>query len=595
VSVARRFGHGGLCSGLVGFLLAGALACSGGPTGDAGGGASGGDRGNTSGSGGRTGSGGSGMAMGAGGAMGEMRPEGPPPPRCQESVVGPRAIVRLTATELGNTLRDIFPEAKGSVSLGLADPLDSKDGFINPSKLLVGEDSADKLLTAAKSYADVVVAPANLTALANKFPCVTGVKDAKCAGDVIARYGRRLFRRPLSSEEQTRYVALHTTVAAKTDFAQGLKWALVALMQSPNTLYRRQVGKAMGNGVYKLTPFELASELAYTFTATGPTEELLMKAEAGQLGSRDALVNEARALLQTPAGRKATGEFFRLWLGYDLVTANQRDGIPGFAGLRDKLALETETFIDRIVFTEKGGLSLLLTTPTTTVDGALSTYYGLPAPTATGMASMPAGFGVVTRPSGRGIGLLAQGAILAERSQSRNSSPTKRGMLVRQKFLCLAIPPQPPSVPDLPAVGMGWKTTRQRFEDAHAQGGCAACHRLMDPLGFPLEHFDEGGRYRETENGEPINASGYAIDDAGTMLFAIKDAQRDGQEELSKVLAARPEVAACAAETFVKYLFAQERDCLAGDARNEFVDGKIGFLELAARIAGAPHFSERRE
>ncbi|HEY0706761.1 MAG TPA: DUF1592 domain-containing protein, partial [Polyangia bacterium] len=348
-------------------LLGGALACTGGPTGSNGGTPSPlGAGGSNGGSGGRTGAGGMTTSMGSGGS--EMRPEGPPPPRCQESVVGPRAIVRLTATELSNTLRDIFPEAKGSVSLGLSDPLDSKDGFINPSKLLVGEDSADKLLTAAKAYADAVVAPANLTTLANKFPCVSGAKDAKCAGDVIARYGRRLFRRPLTSEEQSRYVALHTTVAGKSDFAQGLKWTLVALVQSPNTLYRRQVGKPAGNGVHKLTPFELASELAYTFTGTGPSEELLMKAESGGLVSRDALMNEARTLLQTPAGRKATGEFFRLWLGYDLVTANQRDGITGFAALRDKLAQETETFIDRVVFTEKGGLPLLLTTPVTTVD-----------------------------------------------------------------------------------------------------------------------------------------------------------------------------------------------------------------------------------
>jgi hypothetical protein len=218
------------------------------------------------------------------------------------------------------------------------------------------------------------------------------------------------------------------------------------------------------------------------------------------------------------------------------------------------------------------------------LDGPLASYYGLPAPTGTG-------FGVVMRPAGRGVGILAQGSILAERAQSLNSSPTKRGILVRHKFLCLDIPPQPAVVPDLPPTGAGWRTTRQRFEMVHAQGACGGCHRFFDPLGFPFEHFDEGGRFRATENGEPIDASGVAIDDAGTELFRVKD----GLEELASTLAARPDVAACTAETLVKYLFAQDRDCLAADARNDFTAGKIGFLELAAQVAGAPHFSQRRD
>jgi GNAT superfamily N-acetyltransferase len=530
------------------------------------------------------GSGGSVSVPGAGGSGSDdpARPPGPPPARCEQSVVGPRALVRLTAGELGNSLRDIFPAAAKSFSLGLSDPLDSKDGFVNPSKLRFGEDSSDKLLAAAKTIADTMLAaPAPLTA---QFPCVTAAPDAACAGAIIKQYGRRLFRRPLTDDERQRYLQLHATVAGKADFAQGMKWALVALMQSPHALYRRQIGQPMGGGLYQLTPFELASELAYTFTGTTPSEALLGKAEAGLLGTRAALVDEARALLQSPAGRAAAGEFFRLWLGYDLVTANQRDQIAGFAALRPDLAEETRRFIDKIVFEDRGGLPQLLTAPFTMLNPSLAQYYGMAAPAG-------AGFAVAPRANGQGIGLLAQGSVLAERSQSLNSSPTKRGILVRQKLLCLAIPAQPAVVPDLPPTGAGWKTTRQRFENVHAQGACAGCHRLLDPLGFPLEHFDEGGRFRATENGEPIDASGTVVGSAGETLIAIKD----GEEELATALAARADVAACAGETLVKFLFAQDRDCLAGDARNDFVDGKIGFLELAAQVAGAPQFSQRRD
>lgn len=516
------------------------------------------------------------------------RPPGPPPVRCEASFVGARALVRLTAGEIDSSLRDVFPEAASAFSLGLSDPLDGHGGFgfVNPSRLLVGEDSAEKLLAAAKAIAGAVVAPANLASLAGRIPCVAGARDAACAGEVIKRYGRRLFRRPLTADEQQRYVALHDTVAAGSDFATGLKWALIGLLQSPHTLYRRQVGTPAG-GMHKLTQHELASELAYTYTGSTPTEELLGKADRNELGSPEALVAEARRLLETPAGRTHLGEFFRLWLSYDLVTANQRDNVPGFATLRDSLAGETAAFLDRVIFTDKGGLSALLTAPYTMLDGALAGYYGLPAPAPVAGSR----FVQVMRPAGRGIGLLAQGSILAERSQSLNSSPTRRGILIRQKLLCLSIPQQPAMVPDLPPPGAGWRTTRQRFETSHAQGGCAGCHRFFDPLGFGLEHFDEGGRYRATENGEPIDPSALAIDDAGQTLFTSKA----GEEELSMTLAARPEVAACTAETLVKYLFGLDRDCLAATARNDFTDGKIGYLDLAARAAAAPHFWQRRE
>ena len=60
----------------------------------------------------------------------------------------------------------------------------------------------------------------------------------------------------------------------------------------------RPAGRAAG--IYRLSPCELASELAYTFTGTGPSEELLAKAERGALASPEALVAEARALLRQP-------------------------------------------------------------------------------------------------------------------------------------------------------------------------------------------------------------------------------------------------------------------------------------------------------
>jgi hypothetical protein len=36
---------------------------------------------------------------------------------------------------------------------------------------------------------------------------------------------------------------------------------------------------------------------------------------------------------------------------------------------------------------------------------------------------------------------------------------------------------------------------------------CASCHATMDPLGFALENFNAIGKWRETDDGAPINST----------------------------------------------------------------------------------------
>jgi hypothetical protein len=41
-----------------------------------------------------------------------------------------------------------------------------------------------------------------------------------------------------------------------------------------------------------------------------------------------------------------------------------------------------------------------------------------------------------------------------------------------------------------------------------ANPACSGCHSLMDPIGFSLENFDAIGRWRDTEDSQPIDATG---------------------------------------------------------------------------------------
>jgi hypothetical protein len=50
------------------------------------------------------------------------------------------------------------------------------------------------------------------------------------------------------------------------------------------------------------------------------------------------------------------------------------------------------------------------------------------------------------------------------------------------------------------------------MEKHRANPACSSCHKLMDPIGFALENFDAIGRWRNADNGNPIDVSGVLFD-----------------------------------------------------------------------------------
>jgi hypothetical protein len=228
-----------------------------------------------------------------------------------------------------------------------------------------------------------------------------------------------------------------------------------------------------------------------------------------------------------------------------------------------------------------GGLKDLLTATTTNPSAQLATYYGFPAPSAD-YASM-------ARPSGRGIGLLAQGSILASHALPDSSSPTQRGLLVFTRLLCETKPTPPPNVPPPPMVQPGKLTTRQRYEEQHAaSGSCSSCHKLFDPIGFGFEHYDEGGRYRADEDGLTINTVSDVPDSKGNPIFQFQD-----QETLAQGLAQQDLVYECFGAYLATYAFGTADECLGSSRIADFKAGTLGIADYYAALAAEPHFLKR--
>jgi hypothetical protein len=492
---------------------------------------------------------------------------------CEGSAVGSPVLRMLTGYEFLNTINDIFPAIVGKWTSSLPSNTVAKTGFDNDASTPMGNQMAEGLAQTAEAIGAAVAA--NITQV---LPC-SSAGDETCAAQYLDTIGKRLFRRPLTQTEKERYSSLFDKALAETDFATAIKWVTAGLVQSPATMYRSEVGSTEGAG-RKLSQLELATELAYTFTSTTPSAELLAQAEAGTLTDP---VATARALLQTEAGKNTLHRFFEAYTGYPSAAGKLKpnaitNGVS-FNQVSADMVKETRAFLGEIL-AQDGTFQDVLTKPETNPTVQLANYYGMSAPSGD--------LNSVARPDGQGIGLLAQGSFLASHANSDGSSPTKRGLFAYMRLMCRAEPPLPNDVPDLVPPEPGVRTTRQRYEEVHAVAGtCATCHALFDPMGYGFEHFDEAGRYRETENGLTIDPTGTVTSREGDRFDFVS------QEELARVLADLPEVQECFAAYLATYAFGTTQECLGVSQVAGLQAGDVSIAEAFASLAAEPHFKAR--
>jgi hypothetical protein len=86
------------------------------------------------------------------------------------------------------------------------------------------------------------------------------------------------------------------------------------------------------------------------------------------------------------------------------------------------------------------------------------------------------------------------------------------------------VPRPPPGVETdlkITAAATAPTTLRARLERHRADPSCAACHQIMDPIGFSLENFDLVGRWRDRDGGLPVDTTGQLVD--GTHLASVQD------------------------------------------------------------------------
>jgi hypothetical protein len=394
-------------------------------------------------------------------------------------------------------------------------------------------------MAAAEAISEQAVA--DLPALLPCDPAAIG-EDA-CADEFIADFGRRAYRRPLTESEIAELRGVYQTAKA-TDFASGIRVVVATALQSPFFLYHVEQADDGQGTLAKLNGYEVASRLSYFLWSSMPDATLFDAAASGALDNGEGVVAQAERMLADPKAADTIASFHLQWLDLSDFSDLEKDPgtFPGFdEALKEAMAQETARFADFVIREGDAKLSTLLTASYSFPSGPLATLYGAEA------ASDPSA-PVELDPRERS-GLLTHASVLARHAHGNQTSPVARGVLVRENILCQTLPTPPENVNNTPPDPDPNLTTRERFNLHTQDPTCAACHQLIDGIGFGFENYDAIGVYRAEENDKPVDASGNIV---GTDDI---NGKFNGVVELSKILAASESVQHCMARQWFRFAF----------------------------------------
>jgi len=476
-------------------------------------------------------------------------------------------FVRLNHQQWENTVRDLLRIAAplGLSTAFVAEPLRSTFDT-NGSLLSVNADLWQDYQTAAETLAAKIAHDPKL--LAAIVPSGAPSDLAGKAKALIQDFGRRVYRRPLTAEEVTRYVALFNKgpmLIGSTDaFVDGAELVLTGFFQSPHFLYRAELSSTVVDGKIALNDYEVASKLSYALTNSMPDDALFAAAGAKQLESREGVLEQAKRILATSVAGEMIADFHDQLLRMRDFEGIKKDEklFPLFgAGAGADMKEEALTFIDNVIISQSQGFSELMTAPYTFANSRIARIYGLSVPAPA--AGQPDPFVRVQLDASQRGGFLTQVGFLASHAEGQIPNIIMRGVHMAKDILCVDIPPPPDAIPPLPPLGAN-STNRQRVETLTKNAPCSGCHPpFINPLGFAFENLSGVGAYRTQENGLPIDARGtYTIDD--------KMVSFDGPVELVKLIAASHQGNACYARHWVEYLYGRDID-LANEADKNLI------------------------
>ena len=524
------------------------------------------------------------------GCGGEKNPEDTTPPKgvveqpAKEDLLIPAASVpRLTAAQYRNSIQDIFgediitpPTLEPDIESGGFTAVGTKISTISPRGVELYEEGAYTLSAQ-------LVAEDKRARLTDCQPF--SPQDEDCFESIVDRFGPQLFRRPIGGEERAKYVVLGKKIGGEAnDFWVGARYMLAAMLQSPNFLWRSELGtpREDGSGRRTLNDYELASRLSFFLWNTTPDEALLEAAREGELSTSKGLEEHTRRMLEDERARNGMRAFFSDIFDLDALLELTKDPTI-YKVYSPELGLwareQTLLTIEDLIF-EDQDFRTLMNTRETYLNRKLASMYGVVAPTREGFAK-------TTLPEdSQRVGLIGHASVLSLYSHPVSTSATLRGKFIRERLLCGIIPSPPADVDtSIPEPSGETPTLRDRVAEHLENPSCAGCHNLMDPIGLALENFDGVGVWRADDEGHTIDPSGVL----------------DGEDfstpaQLADLLADHPNLTRCMVQHAIQYSTGNRltpaQQQLVTYLDIEFAASEFRFKELLVALVLSPIFRE---
>jgi hypothetical protein len=449
-------------------------------------------------------------------------------------------------------------------------------------RLTTSPDAVEKYRAAALEAAAAAWRdPKNAAALVG---CAPAAAADPCVDGFLTGFGRRAFRRPLSSEELADYKRIVSVTAAEQgSLARGLEYAVAAFLQDVNFLYEVIVGELdpADPSRHRLTDWELASRLSFFLVDSIPDDPLLNAAERRRLATPEGIRAEVARLLASPRGAAGARAFFAEHLGHvDLAGVTKDKKVyPAFdAALLSAMRGELDRLLGEFSLSTSRRFSDLFTTRETFANKRLAAHYGLPVVSSDDLVP------VRLPDAGPRGGLLTTAGLLSVYAFAGRTSPTERGMFVRERILCQQVPEPPDGVAQLENRDGGTgPTLREMLERHRRDPACSACHSFFDPIGLAFENFDGIGAVRANQRGAGIDTRG-----------EMDGVPFEGPRDLSARLGAHERTATCLVKELYHFALGHEARPEQGSVlealRSRFSASGGHIVNLIADLVASPAF-----
>jgi hypothetical protein len=469
-----------------------------------------------------------------------------------------------------------------------------------PSTMLYADFDGPMVPDAWRIYQDVGAAiakavMADATLKANFITCDPAASG--CLTQTIQTFGRKAFRRPMTTDEVTRFQALGQGTPAGTP-AEVAEATLLAFLVSPSFLLLPETNATAdpsGQGI-QLSQYEVATRLSYMLWGSMPDATLSAAADGNQLQSKAQILAQAQRMIAVRAKTAPlVSSFHDHWVQMDNAAQHwwkidhDPSKFPLYNTSTSKTSFQSEldSFWAEVAYSNGGFKDLFLST-VGFVNQDNAAIYGLdPAQYGTSLTKVQ--LDPTQRP-----GFMTRAGFLSSYSHYSETAPILRGAFVT--VYMIGVNPGPPiaGATMLQAPAGNYKTNREKTDAlVNMSATCMGCHtEIINPPGYVMESFDAIGKW------QTVDQLGGSIDPTAMVNFGGGNVQTiSSVQQLMQQLAAVPKGQQTYAQYWVAYAYGRDPNpndqCVADQISTSLAGSNYSILNVLADLTQADSFRLR--